>query len=187
MTAPTLPAMSEADVMAIFDAIDPWKSEWRMRVAEAFIAARDAQWAARLDELREALQFVERWAVHHGTKPHMTPAEALSCIQHYPAIKSITASYADGKAPDTPNPFAQRDTLAGEVDRLQHMLSNADNEWQARLDAAVRGETEQCARVCRAIADAVRVRKDIEHLSVSLVASATAQDCEGTIRARTKT
>lgn len=50
--------------------------------------------AAELERLREDMQFIERWAVHHGSKPHCTPAEALSVIQHYPPIAAITKSYA---------------------------------------------------------------------------------------------
>lgn len=40
--------------------------------------------------------------------------------------------------------------LAAEVDRLQSMLSNADCEWQAKLDAAVDNERESCAAACHA-------------------------------------
>lgn len=61
---------------------------------------------AELDQAREDLAFVERWANHHGQKPGMTAAEALSVIQHYPAITEITQSYADGKMPSTPDPWA---------------------------------------------------------------------------------
>lgn len=62
---------------------------------------------ARITELEDDLQFVERWAVHHGSKPSISAEEALSCIQHYPAIHEITKSYKDGKRPDTFNPYAR--------------------------------------------------------------------------------
>lgn len=152
MTAPE--KMSEAEIAAAVAHLYKDDTARQMGLsddittARAIESARDAQWQAEVAELHETLQFVERWAVHHGSKPHMTPSEALSCIQHYPAIKAITASYSDGKEPSTPNPFEQRDALAAEVDRLQSMLNNADCAWQARLDAAVRDERERAGRVC---------------------------------------
>jgi hypothetical protein len=63
--------------------------------------------AAEIEKLKDDLQFVERWAVHHGTKSHVTPENVLSVIQHYPAITTITESYTDGKVPDTFNPYAE--------------------------------------------------------------------------------
>ena len=56
---------------------------------------------------QEALKFVERWANHHGVKPTCTAEAALSIIQHYPPILAITRSYADGKVPETRNPWAE--------------------------------------------------------------------------------
>jgi len=56
---------------------------------------------------QEDLQFVERWANHHGVKPTCTAEAALSIIQHYPPILAITRSYADGKVPETRNPWAE--------------------------------------------------------------------------------
>ena len=53
------------------------------------------------------LRFIERWANHHGAKSLMTAQEALSCIQHHPDVEALTKSYADGKVPDTPNPWAR--------------------------------------------------------------------------------
>ena len=46
-----------------------------------------------ISEAKSDLIFVERWAVHHASKPHVTPAEALSCIAHYPPIRAITKAY----------------------------------------------------------------------------------------------
>lgn len=61
---------------------------------------------AEIERLNDDLAFVERWANHHGAKPHTTPQEALSVIQHYPPIKAITRSYKDGVVPDTFDPYA---------------------------------------------------------------------------------
>jgi hypothetical protein len=68
---------------------------------------RCTEQATEIAELKDALQFVERWAVYHGTKPHVTAEQALSLIQYYPPIRAITKSYVDGKVPDTFNPYAQ--------------------------------------------------------------------------------
>lgn len=37
---------------------------------------------SELEAAKDVLQFVERWANHHGAKPHMTAEQALGCIQH---------------------------------------------------------------------------------------------------------
>ena len=70
--------------------------------------------------LRDALQFVERWANHHGAKPHTTPQEALSVIQHYPPIVAITKGYKDGKVPDTPDPWEQVRVLRDALESIKH-------------------------------------------------------------------
>lgn len=80
---------------------------------------------AQLAKLKDDLAFVERWAVHHGTKPHMTAKEALSCIQHYPAIKAITKSYVDGKLPETCDPFAERDQLRAQLEAQGEAVKTA--------------------------------------------------------------
>ena len=49
MTAPTLPAMSEDELIELWQASDPHGPSANERFACAIIAARDAQWAARLD------------------------------------------------------------------------------------------------------------------------------------------
>ena len=84
----------------------------------------------RIAELEYSLQFVERWAVHHGTKSHMTAENALSIIQHYPPITAITKGYADGNVPDTFNPY----------DRI--------TELEAQL-----ADAKQVANDCRIVAD----------------------------------
>jgi hypothetical protein len=88
----------------------------------AIEAAAVAELRAELERVQETLQFVERWANHHGAKPHMTPQEALSCIQHYPGIVEITQGYADGKVPDTPNPWAELAKVQAERDELLAVL-----------------------------------------------------------------
>lgn len=88
----------------------------------------------RVRGLLDDLQFVERWANHHGAKPHMTAQEALSCIQHYPGIVEITRSYADGKVPETRNPWAERDAAMKEIDRLREVLDHNISE-RAKLAA----------------------------------------------------
>lgn len=75
--------------------------------------------ASRIAELEDTLQFVERWANHHGAKPRTTPKEALSVIQHYPPVKAITRSYADGVVPDTFDPYARIAELEAEVQALR--------------------------------------------------------------------
>ena len=74
---------------------------------------------AERDALKEDLIFVERWANHHARKPFYTPESVLSMIQHYPAIKAITKSYADGVLPTTPDPYAERDALREDAERYQ--------------------------------------------------------------------
>lgn len=93
------------------------------------------------EELKEDLQFVERWANHHGTKPNVTAQEALSCIQHYPLIAAITKSYKDGVIPKTRNPYAEIEALRKQVDEHKewHMIRDEmrkalEAQW-ARQDA----------------------------------------------------
>jgi hypothetical protein len=83
---------------------------------------RLAPMEAELKKAKDALQFVERWANHHGTKPHVTPQEALSCIQHYPSIEEITKSYADGVVPNTSDPFAELQRTREELAALRASL-----------------------------------------------------------------
>lgn len=91
-------------------------------VMAAAAAHIDAQ-AAEIERLQEALRTVERWANHHARKPATTAAEALGVIQHHPVIRAITAGYADGVIPSTPDPYA-------EIERLKealHALTYGDN------------------------------------------------------------
>lgn len=111
--------------------------------AEDLIRAQQA----RIAELEYTLQFVERWAVHHGSKPSISAQEALSCIQHYPAIYEMTKSYKDGKRPDTFNPYARIAELkaalvkeaartAAEKRRAEQM--NLQHSMQAALNQEAR-------------------------------------------------
>ena len=83
---------------------------------------------AENEELKEDLQFVERWANHHGTKPNVTAQEALSCIQHYPSIAAITKSYKDGVIPNTRNPYAELEAHAKRIAELED-----DNKYLKQL------------------------------------------------------
>jgi len=70
--------------------------------------------ADQVEALTNNLVFVERWAVHHAAKPHMTAAQALGVIAHYPAIRAITKSYVDGYVPETFDPYAEIEKLTAE-------------------------------------------------------------------------
>ena len=102
------------------DALEDYKAVYRAMLAAAphpqQIAGLDKD--AEIERLKDALTFVERWANHHAQKPHVTAAEALSCIQHYPEIEAITESYADGKVPETRDPYAEITALKAERDAL---------------------------------------------------------------------
>lgn len=119
---------------AIQDHVDPVATYARLiQFARAIEAAATAPLLARIAELERDLQFVERWANHHGAKPHVSAKDALSVIQHYPGITAITKGYADGKLPDTPDPFAK-------VAALERELADASK------DAATERELQNAAR-----------------------------------------
>lgn len=90
------------------------------------LASKDAEIAG----LKEDLQFVERQANHHGQKPHVTANEALSCIQHYPAILAITRSYVDGKVPKTYNPYAEIARLREALEFGVDLYDDHQSSWQ---------------------------------------------------------
>ncbi len=109
---------------------------WRVADAMQFIPkAADLleSQAAQIAALADHLRFVERWANHHANsddgKKHVTPAEALSTIQHYPPIKEITRSYVDGKVPNTRDPWSEIAALTAERDALQG--------WRDAIDEAL--------------------------------------------------
>lgn len=101
---------------------------------EVLIAERDTL-RTQLAQAQEHLSFIERWAVHHGTKPHMTPEEALSVIQHYPPINAITKGYADGKTPDTPNPWEQLAQAQADAARYQYLKENHSYHYSMQPDS----------------------------------------------------
>lgn len=80
-----------------------------------------------IDDLKEDLQFVERWANHHGRKPNYTPEQILGFIQHYPGIKEITDSYDDGIIPDTFDPYAEIEKLKVDAVRLDYLSKAYSN------------------------------------------------------------
>jgi hypothetical protein len=106
---------------------------------------------AELAEAKETLQFVERWANHHGAKPTCSAEAALSCIQHYPPIVAITRSYTDGKVPDTPNPWAEVAALRADAERYRWLRTTCAAE-QARSIFSVAAPAEIDAAIDAALA-----------------------------------
>ncbi len=114
-----------ANVQMLWEA---WRAGVRSQAEElatlrASTASVQSDQRAENDLLRKHLRFVERWANHHGGKPNITPAEVLSTIQHYPPIKEITRSYADGVVPATFDPWARVAELEG---ALRDVLDEQD-------------------------------------------------------------
>lgn len=72
--------------------------------------------ATEIASLRDDMNWIERCANHHGQKADVTAAKALSFIQHYPPIRAITKSYADGVVPDTRNPYAEIEDMRARKD-----------------------------------------------------------------------
>lgn len=101
---------------------------------DALIAERD-NLRTQLTQAQNDMSFIERWAVHHGTKPHMTPDQALSVIQHYPPINAITKGYADGKTPDTPNPWEQLSQAQSDAARYQYLKENHSYHYSMQPDS----------------------------------------------------
>lgn len=95
---------------------------------------------AAIERLTEDLAFVERWANHHGAKPHTAPKEALSVIQHYPPIKAITRSYKDGVVPDTFDPYAA-------IERKDALLRRMVDAWD---------EPERSLTACYGVVQAIK-------------------------------
>lgn len=109
-----------------------------------------------LAEARADLQFVERWANHHGAKPSCTAEEALSVIQHYPPIKAITESYEDGKVPDTRNPWAELAAVTEERDALAAAMPSEGAD-AALAYAAEKTLREKAEAECERLRDALQV------------------------------
>jgi hypothetical protein len=117
---------------------DAYSADQMLTYADQCTAAAQA----RIDALTKDLRFVERWAVHHGSKSRITPQEVLSTIQHYPPIKDITRSYADGVVPETFDPWARIAELEKALKRLLLMARTSggtagpDIALMAACDAA---------------------------------------------------
>jgi hypothetical protein len=94
----------------VTDIIDGLRNTYRAsQTSEVACEARAL--IAHIDRMEETLRTVERWANHHARKPSTTAAEALCVIQHHPVIRAITAGYADGVIPSTPDPYAEIERL----------------------------------------------------------------------------
>lgn len=89
------------------------------------------------DTLKADLVFVERWANHHGQKSCHSAESILGVIQHYPTIRAITKSYADGVVPSTPDPYAERDALRASRDEYQREADKLAAELKALRDSDV--------------------------------------------------
>ena len=101
-------------------------AESRIDPKDVYLDVKDQ----RIAELEMQLQFVERWANHHGVKPHMTAESTLGIIQHYPPIKAITKAYIDGKVPETPDPWERITELEAELLALRMQEPDAlPDEW----------------------------------------------------------
>lgn len=101
---------------------------------------------AELDEVKDDLRSIERYAVHYASKNLYRPQEILEIIQHHPAITEITKSYADGVVPKTKNIWeelasvkADRDAAVADVaslrERMLALEAQRDDfgsrEWQS--------------------------------------------------------
>jgi len=86
---------------------------------------------AMIEQLQDDLRFIERWANHHAHKPGVTAEQALSVIQHYPAIADITRQYADGQVPATFDPFAEIARLQAELAGAYELLHRTEDEKAA--------------------------------------------------------
>lgn len=100
------------------------------------------------EAMRETLEFVERWAVHHASKPHMTAELALGSIQHHPEIRAITERYSDGKRPDTFDPYARiaemEEKLVAEARATaEHKLRADQLAQQHRMQAQMHAQATQ--------------------------------------------
>lgn len=51
------------------------------------------------DSFIDYLEFVERWVTHHGSKPNVSPEEALDFVRHYPLTREMTKTYSNGVIP----------------------------------------------------------------------------------------
>jgi hypothetical protein len=125
------------------------------------LRAQLADVRAENERLRDDLRFVERWANHHAQHPRTTAAEALSVIQHYPPIITITKSYADGVVPATRNPWAELEAAERDARELREAgaaLVRAEDAYHAAVNANQQAAIKWDA-VCAA---RVRLRKALD-------------------------
>ncbi|EPD35937.1 hypothetical protein HMPREF9701_04970 [Delftia acidovorans CCUG 274B] len=122
--------------------------EWTTVADMLQAAATLRQQHAEIKAMRETLEFVERWAVHHASKPHMTAELALGSIQHHPEIRAITERYADGKRPDTFDPYARIAELEAQLvaearATAEHKLRADQLAQQHRMQAQMHAQATQ--------------------------------------------
>ena len=103
-----------------FGGLTPISSKHAKQIAVELrrLYARVQELEGIVHETQETLEFVERWAVHHGSKPTCSAKEALSVIQHYSSIRAITDSYSDGKPPTTFDPYARIAELEKQLEAI---------------------------------------------------------------------
>lgn len=120
------------------------KEEWNVRYgyhadtvrdyARACVAAAVKANDAEIEDLRDTLRSVERYANHHGQHPNISAKEALGMIQHHPSIKAITRSYADGRVPATFDPYAEIEALRARAERLAEALRFMRERFARHMD-----------------------------------------------------
>lgn len=100
------------------------------------LQAENERLQAKNASMRTTLEYVERWANHHGAKPHITAEQALGCIQHHPDIHDITKGYADGKRPNTFDPYARIAELEARKPLPPDALADKCEAWLQAGDAS---------------------------------------------------
>ena len=121
----TAPTPSRADALIREHRENMTISSWAADAVDEL-----ARLQADNEAMRETLEFVERWAVHHASKPHMTAELVLGSIQHHPEIRAITERYSDGKRPETFDPYARiaeleaRKPLPLSIERLEQIWAS---------------------------------------------------------------
>ena len=152
MTAQTQPAQPEARYLADVLDTESWPGDLSMTAWARRAQAELRRLHAENEQLRDHMQFVERWAVHHGTKPCVSAKEALGVIQHYPPIRRITDGYADGKRPDTFDPYARIAELEAELvheaqrtaaEKLRADQMTEQHRMQAAMNSEARAKLAQ--------------------------------------------
>jgi len=155
-----------ADMTAERDVLQQnYTALWNGSVHNA-LRSEKAKAESERDKAKELLVFVERWANHHGQKDFMSAEQTLSIIQHHPDIEAITESYADGKIPETPNPWKELTAMTAERDALKEEVidwrqgsdaeAHAHDEARAKL-AAMTAERDALCEQLRAIQEEAKI------------------------------